>query len=85
MKIAIVTIGEITKHPTMVMSAEYWVNIKAGLLPFSEVGGKYVCSHTKNLNKAIYLTEAKANELNIAIGELKKAKELVEQLKNQPK
>jgi hypothetical protein len=93
MKTAIISFSEISKHPTHVLSAKYWVNIKNGKLPFSkvkiekpkevegEVEYKYVCSHTKNLNEALYLTEKEAEELNIAEAELKKAQELVAKLK----
>ena len=85
MKIAIVNSSEILNHPTQVMSAEYWVNIKAGKLPFTLVDGEYISSTTKNLNKAFYMTEEEAKELNIAYAELRKATELVKQLKEKHK
>lgn len=97
MKPIIVKFSEISKHPTHVLSAKYWVNIKNGKLPFSKVKiekakdadddkkqeaeYKYVCSHTKNLNEALYLTEKEAEEINVAEAELKKAQELVAKLK----
>lgn len=82
MKTTILKFSDIAKHPTNVLSAEYWVSIKQGKLPFSRNDdGEYVCSHTKNLTTAIYLTEQQAKDLNIAIVELKKAQQLVELLK----
>jgi hypothetical protein len=76
-----VSIKEISAHPTNVMSAEYWVNIKAGKLPFiKSMDGSYQCSHTTDLNKAIYMTEEEACELNLTIAELQKAKDLVVKL-----
>jgi hypothetical protein len=81
MTVAIINFSEINNNPIRVMSAEYWVNIKNGKFPFSKINNEYVCSHTKNLNKAIYMSESEAIELNIAIQELDKSKELVENLK----
>lgn len=76
MKIAIVSSKDIFNHPTMVMSATYWVNIKDGKLPFQkDRRGKYTCvSHTSKLNTATYLSEQEANELNVGIHEINKAK-----------
>jgi len=81
MKYGTINFSDITKHPTMVMSAKYHLNIKAGKLPFTKnADGVYECSHTKKLNEAIYLTEKEAKGLNIALKELEKAQELVNKL-----
>lgn len=81
MKHTTVKFSEIASHPTNVMSAQYWVNIKEGKLPFIKTfDGSYRCSHTKELNKAIYMTEEEVCELNLSIVEYRKAKQLVEDL-----
>ena len=80
----IIKSSDIFNHPQAVMSAEYWVNIKKGRLPFiKDVNGSYVCSHTKDLNKAVYMTTEQASTVNVALVELKKAQELVKTLLKQ--
>ena len=85
MKIAIVSFKDIAKHPTAVLSADYWVNIKAGKLPFNkDEKGFYTCiSHTAKLNTATYMTESEAREVNVAVSEIKKAQAKIAELKNQ--
>lgn len=87
MKIGIVKFSEIASHPTTVLSAEYWINIKAGKLPFNKGGdGLYTAvSHTAKLNTATYLTEAEAHEVNIALSEIKKATDKANELKSKYK
>ncbi len=71
--------------PTHVLSAEYWGNIIEGKLPFQKgngLGGRYTSiSHTKELEKATYLTIDEARQLNIALTELVKAQKLVDKVK----
>lgn len=85
MKVAIVKFSDIAKHPTTVLSEDYWVNVKAGKLPFNkDENGFYTCvSHTAKLNTATYLTEAEAREVNVAVAEIKKAQAKIQELKNQ--
>ena len=81
MKHTVVKFSEIASHPTNVMSACYWVNIKEGKLPFIKtMDGSYRCSESTELNKAIYMTEEDACELNLSIAEYHKAKQLVTEL-----
>lgn len=81
MKSTTVKLSEIASHPTNVMSAQYWVNVKEGKLPFIKtMDGSYRASETTELNKAIYMTEEDACELNLSIAEYRKAKDLVEKL-----
>lgn len=81
MRYTTVSFSEIASHPTNVMSAQYWVNIKEGKLPFIKTfDGSYRCSETTELSKAIYMTEEDACELNLSIAEYRKAKQLVEEL-----
>jgi argininosuccinate lyase len=81
MKSTIVKFSEIAEHPTHVMSARYWVNIKEGKLPFvKDTDGQFICAHTKQLKDAVYMTEEEAAEINVALTELKKAQQLVNDL-----
>ena len=83
MKIAIVSFKSILDHPTHVLSADYWVNIQEGKLPFNKGdNGRYSSiSHTKDLNTATWLFLHEARELNIAIGQVKKAEAMLSKVK----
>lgn len=83
MKIAIVSFKNIAEHPTHVMSADYWVNIQQGKLPFNKgENGRYSSiSHTKDLNNATWLFLDEARELNIAIAQVKKAEAMLSKVK----
>ena len=81
MKSTTVKLSDIMSHPTGVLSAQYWIALQEGKLPFiKQEDGSYICSHVKDLANAIYMTEEQAIELNLTIAEYQKAKALVKTL-----
>lgn len=81
MKSTTIKLSDIIGHPTLVLSAQYWIAMQEGKLPFiKQEDGSYICSHVKDLSNAIYMTEEQAIELNLTIAEYQKAKDLIEQL-----